>query len=474
VRFIEGADRTQPMLLPARVDDYVPTTAAVRVIDAFVASLDLLKLGFDRARPEPTGRPAYPPAELLRLYIYGYLNNLRSSRKLERACHINLEVIWLMRKLAPDFKTIADFRRDNACGISGACKAFVQFCRKAGLFLPAIAVIDGSKVAAAASRKQIMSEPEVAAALVALDCAIATYLADLDSGDAQETDETSAQNTKAALAALQTEREALCALANQMAADERALGVRGEPDARPMGSGKAAKPPAYNVQIAVDPESHLIMHHDVTTEPTDNRLLQPMAAATKAAFGLEALRVVADRGYANASQAAECEAQNITPAVPAPRPTNTRGDFYPPDQFRYDAASDSMTCPAGRTLRRNGANQRDHEVRYRAEDCSGCPLKPSCTSAPRRLVYRHVHHAAMQRMNERVKQDAQLMVMRRSTVEHPFGTIKHYLGNRFLLRGRLKAATETALAVLAYNLTRAINLRGCRALIESLANAAAA
>jgi transposase len=407
---------------------------------------------------------------MLRLYIYGYLNGLRSSRRLERACHINLELIWLLRKRTPDFKTIADFRRDNGCGIVGACRAFVQFCRQSNLFAGAIATIDGTKVRAAASRKKVMDKAEITAATVELDRRIGDYLLALDAADATEPDEATAKQTREALKTLRARRDELASLAKHMADEEHELGVVGEHEARPMGYGAGAKPPSYNVQIAVDPSSHIIVHHDVTTEATDNRLLYPMARATKAVLGADQLNVIADAGYANAAQAAACEDAGIIPSAPASRPTNPKGDFYPPDVFIYDAASDSMTCPHGRKLLRNGSNERDQAHRYRAEqDCTGCPLKQNCTTAPRRYVYRLIHQAALTRMTERVKADKSLMKTRRSTVEHPFGTLKQYLGGRFLLRGRLKAATETALAVLGYNLTRASKIIGRAELIERLA-----
>ena len=470
VNFISGADRGQAMLLPSMVEDYIATDAAVRVIDAFVDSLDVLALGFDRPTPAPTGRPGYDPRDMLRLYIYGYLNALRSSRRLERGCHINVELMWLLRKRAPDFKTIADFRRDNHCGVVGACSAFVQFCREANLFAGAIATIDGTKVRAVASGKKVMSKPEVAAEVVKLNREIGDFLLAMDTADATEPDEATGKQTRNALKALRARREELLSLAKHMAAEERELGVLGEPDARPMGYRAGAKPPSYNLQIAVDPKSHIIVHHDVTTEATDNRLLYPMARATKAVLGADTLNVIADAGYANAAQAAACEDAGIVPSAPAPRPTNTRGDFYPPDVFTYDAGSDSMTCPNGRKLLRNGSNERDQSLRYRAEkNCTGCPLKENCTTAPRRFVYRLVHQEALSRMIGWVKADKSLMKTRRSTVEHPFGTLKYYLGGRFLLRGQLKASTETALAVLGYNLTRASKIIGRQELIERLA-----
>lgn len=470
--FIAGADRTEPMLLPAMVEDYVHADAAVRVIDAFVASLDLHKLGFERAHPKATGRPGYDPATLLKLYIYGYLNNLRSSRKLERACLINLEIVWLTCGLRPDFKTLADFRAANHSGITGTCRSFVQFCRKMGLFAQAIASIDGTKLRAAASRRKVMTKDEVAAETIKLDAQIGEYLMAMDAADEADTDDISDKRTRPALKELEklrAERAELTELYDAMASDERELGVLGEPEARPMGSGTGAKPPSYNVQIAVDTATHMIVHHEVTTEATDNRLLHRTARDTKAVLGTGTLQVIADAGYANASDAAKCEADGIEAAVPAPRPANNRGDFYTADQFKYDAETDTMTCPAGRKLLRNGGSERDQERRYRAEDCSGCELKPYCTTAPRRYVHRHEHHDAMERMAQRVKDGDELMKLRRSKVEHPFATLKEYLGRRFLLRGTLKTGIETAFAVLGYNISRAIKILGCQALIERLA-----
>jgi transposase len=468
--FIAGPDRTQPMLLPAAIDDYIAADAPVRVINAYIDTLDLLKLGFERTRPAETGRPGYDPADMLKLYIYGYLSHLRSSRRLEKACHINLELCWLLRTLRPDFKTIADFRRDNPDAIVAVCRAFVQFCRKANLFDGAIATIDGTKLRAAASRRRIMSREEVAKEVTALDRRIGDYLLAMDSADATETDDVSAQHTKAALRALRDRRNELIDLAGEMERDGRTLGVEGEIDARPMGKRSNPKLPSYNVQAAVDPKSHMIVHHEVTTEATDNRLLWQTARQAKAALAVEELTVVADAGYANATQAADCEAAGIKPALAAPPPVNTRGDYFPADVFRHDAASGSLICPAGRRLTRNGGSKRDQEIRYRAEDCSGCPLKSQCTNTERRYVYRHIHHDAMQRARDRVEHDKTLMTLRRCTVEHAFASLKHTLGHRLLLRGTLKAGTETALAVLAYNIIRAIKLAGGhRAMMELMA-----
>lgn len=467
--FIEGVARGQVMLLPPAVEDYVAADAAVRVIEAFVASLAMTALGFARAVPATEGRPGYDPRALLKLYIYGYLNAIRSSRKLERECHRNVELMWLLGGLTPDFKTIADFRRDNGPQIVASCRALVRFCREQGLFVGSIAAIDGSKVRAAASRKRVMSGAEAAAEIARLDRAIADHLAAMDAADAVEPDEASGQAVTDALAALRAERGKIAELAERMREEGRGLGVAGEPDARPMGSGAGAKPPSYNVQIAVDPASHMIIHHAVITEANDLRQLRPMALAAKEVLGAAALTVVADTGYANATHAARCEADGIAPAVPPPSQVNRTGDYFAATAFRYDAEADTMTCPAGRRLVRNGRHRSDNSIRYRAESCAGCPLKSRCTAGDRRHVYRLIDQPALDRMAARVEADPSLMRLRRCTAEHPFASLKQILGGRFLLRGTAKAATETALAVLAYNIGRARNLLGHARLAAALA-----
>jgi transposase len=421
--YIRGEDREQASFLPARIDDYVGAEATVRVIDAFADGLDVVGLGFVRAVPAATGRPGYDPRDLLKLYVYGYLNEVRSSRKLERECMRNVELMWLLRRLAPDFKTIADFRRDNGPGIVGTCRAFVLFCREQGLF---------------------------ATRLVALDA--------------------DAERTVAALVELKARRAELAALAAMLEAEHRTTLVEGEPDARSMGMGAGRKPPSYNVQAAVDVETSLIVHHEVTTEPTDNRLLYPMARATKEAVEADTLTVVADAGYSNGADAAACERDGITPCVPANRAVNNQGDFFDRTAFSYEPQTDTFRCPAGRTLVRKQVLTRKRSILYVAEDCSDCALKPRCTRVERRFVRRHLYEDALERMNARVEADPGLMRRRRCAAEHPFGTIKRMTaGGRFLTRGLNKVKAETALSVLAYNILRAINLVGASGLRASLA-----
>ncbi len=295
-------------------------------------------------------------------------------------------MMWLLGQHVPDFKTIADFRRDNAAGIVGTCRAFVLFCREQGLFAARLVALDGSKFRAVASAKRIMGERKVAEEAVRIDQQIAAYLANLDSIDSSEPADSDAEQTAAALKALRARRIELDTLAARLKAEDRTSLVEGELDARPMGKGAGSKPPSYNVQTAVDAATGLIVHHEVTTEPTDNRLLHPMAKATKDAVAADTLTVVADAGYSNGADAAACENDGITPCVPANRAVNNQGDFFDRTAFIYEPQTDSFRCPAGRTLVRKQILTRKQSVLYMADDCSGCALKPRCTSVERRFV----------------------------------------------------------------------------------------
>jgi transposase len=469
--YVRGEDRGQAALLPMAIEDYVAADAPVRVIDAFVDGLDVVGLGFGRSVPALTGRPPYDPRDLLKLYLYGYLNEVRSSRRLERECSRNVEVMWLLRRLAPDFKTIADFRRDNGAAIVGACRAFVLFCRDQGLFTARLVALDGSKFRAAASAKRIMGRRAIAEEAARLDRRIADYLAGLDENDAREPDEAPC-GTAEALWALRERRAELDRLAAKLDAEARNTLVEGELDARPMGAGSGKKPPSYNVQTAVDAETGLIVHHEVTSEPTDNRLLHPIAKATKDILEADQLMVVADAGYSNGAAAAACEADGITPCVPANRAVNNQGDgtLFDRSAFTWQPETNSYRCPAGRTLVRKQILTHEHSVQYMAEDCSGCALKPRCTTGVRRTIQRHLHEDALKRMNARVEADPTLMRRRQCASEHPFGTIKRMTaGGRFLTRGLDKVIAEAALSVLVYNLIRAINLVGVTTLRTKLA-----
>jgi transposase len=457
--YIVGEAREQASLLPALIEDYVAADAPVRVIDAFADGLDIAGLGFGRAAPAATGRPAYDPRDLLKLYIWGYFNEVRSSRRLERECRRNVEAMWLLRRLAPDFKTIADFRRDNGRAIIGACRVFVTLCREAGLFSARLIALDGSKFRAAASRKKVVGREGIAEETARLDRRIADYLAGLDEADGTEGDEAPGA-VSAAIAALQTRRGELSRLAAKLADEGRATLVEGEEDARPMGKGNGPKPPSYNVQTAVDADTGLIVHHEVTDEATDNRLLHPMAMAVKRVLGQESLTIVADAGYSSGAHASACERDGIVACVPANRAVNNQADgkLFDRSAFTYEPETDTFRCPAGRSLVRKQADRNRRRVVYVSPDCSACSLKPQCTRAERRLVKRHFDEEALNRMNARA--DPGLMRQRRCAAEHPFATIKRMTaGGRFLTRNLKGTRTEMALSILAYNILRAINIR---------------
>lgn len=469
--YITGEEREQATLLPARLDDYVAADAPVRVIDAFVAQLKVADLGFGRAVPAETGRPGYDPRDLLRLYVWGYMNEVRSSRRLERECQRNVEAMWLLRRLAPDFKTIADFRRDNGLAIVGACRSFILFCRDQGLFAARLVALDGSKFRAAASPRRIMNREQISEEIAKLDGRIAQYLTNLDAEDAAEPDETRGA-TEAALAALKERREALDALAGRLVAEGRRTVVEGETDARPMRMARDGKPPCYNVQTAVDADTGLILHEEVTTEANDTRLLHAMAKATKDTLGVDALTVVADGGYSNGAAAAACEADGITPCVPVTRSVNKEGDgsLFDRSAFTYEPETDTYRCPANQVLVRARRLTREPMVQYIAKDCSGCVLKPRCTNASRRIVQRHIHDGALSRMNARIQADPGLLRARRCSAEYPFGIIKRMTaGGRFLTRGLQNVKGEFALSVLVYNLLRVANLMGAASLRARLA-----
>ncbi|MBR0938870.1 transposase [Bradyrhizobium jicamae] len=345
--YVIGDDRDQAVLLPPVLDDYVDRAAPVRVVDAFVDDLDFSALGFGRAAPASTGRPGYDPRDLLKLYIYGYLNEVRSSRRLERECKRNVEVMWLVRRLAPDHKTIADFRRDNGPAIVSTCRAFVLFCRDHGLFAAKLVSIDGAKFRAAASQNRVLDQRRIAEEIAKIDTRVARYLAELDEGDAADPGD-GEESVAGALTALKARRAELNRLADYLEQDDRSLVVDGELDARPMGFRQGGKPPSYNIQIAVDADTGIVVHHAVTDEVNDVRMLHPMSKAVMDLLNRDDLTVVADTGYSNGNAAAACEADNITACVPVKRSVNNRSasDKFASTDFIYDAVLDSFTCPA--------------------------------------------------------------------------------------------------------------------------------
>jgi transposase/uncharacterized protein with PIN domain len=460
-----GESRQQTALFPVMLDELVAHDSMVRVVDAWVGALDMKALGFGKAQAQVLGAPPYDPADLLKLYVWGYLSAIRSSRSLERECQRNVECMWLLGRLAPDHKTIAEFRRTNTQALVAVCAAFVQFARSRRLIGGSTVAIDGSKIQAVASRKAVVHKRELAAEAQRNAQQIEQYLGLLDAQDRQEgCGRPRGDDVRKALQQLQSRQANIQADLDRLAQSRSTTIVRGEPDAQAMGRALNCAP-GYNLQTAVEAESHLIIAHQVTRESNDQRQLQPMAEAAAQALQ-SGCTVVADAGYANGEHLAALEASGITSYVASHRGVNSQADgaLYDRTAFAYDAASDTFTCPAGKTLLRKQLHKADNTVIYaaRGQDCTACANKPDCTQSQRRFVTRHLYEDALQANAERLAQRPEMMALRRRTVEHPFADLKYrMLGNaRLLMRGIKGANAELSLSVLAYNLKRVFNMKG--------------
>lgn len=474
--FIEGADRGQSTLLPECLDDWVDESNPVRFIDAFVDSLDLKELGFAGLDPAETGRPAYHPAVHLKLYVYGYLNRVHSSRRLEREAGRNLEVMWLLQRLAPDFKTIADFRKDNGAAIKKVCARFIEVCRKLGLLQKASVAIDGSKFKAVNNRDKNFTKAKVERRRKQLEESVSRYLSQLDTADLQEN--TTAITLKRIrlkdkLGKLHEEMEKLDAIEKRMlAAPDEQISLT-DPDSRSMAtSGRGSGVVGYNVQTAVETEHHLIIAHEVTNVGNDTAHLASMAEQAKEVLGVDKLEAVADRGYFDGEQILSCDRAGIEVTLPKPQRSGSKaaGRFGKQD-FAYLADENAYRCPAGEKLRYHHSVRDNGQKfgRYWTTACGECVLKPRCTTAQQRVISRweneHVLEAAQQRLD--LNPDA--MRTRREVVEHPFGTLKMRMGaTHFLCKTLPKVATEMALCVLGYNLTRVINIVGVEKMMEAV------
>lgn len=460
-----GESRQQAALFPVMLDELVGEEALVRVVDAWVGSLHLKALGFGKAQAQVMGAPPYDPADLLKLYIWGYLSAVRSSRALERECRRNVECMWLLGRLVPDHKTIAEFRRTNTHALVAACAAFVQFARAQRLIAGSTVAIDGSKIRAVASRKAVLSKQELGEQGRHNAQQIEQYLQILDAQDRQDSSgDARAQDVRRALQRLQGQQAQVQANLERLQQGRGQTAVRGEPQAQVMVQA-GNRVPAYNLQTAVESQSHLIVAHEITNEANDLRQLQPMAQAASHALG-QPVTAVADAGYANGEQIAKLGEEGITTFVAVNRSVNNQagGTLYERSAFTYDAQSDSFACPAGKTLQRKQLQSRDKMVIYaaRPQDCGACTNKPKCTAATQRFVSRHLYEEALAANARRMAQRPDMMQLRKQTVEHPFADLKHLmLGNaRLLMRGLDGARSELTLAVMAYNLKRAFNMKG--------------
>ena len=475
-RFVEGTDRKQVTLFPDCLEDWIDEDNPVRVIDAFVDRLDLADLGFEGVEPAETGRPAYHPSALLKLYVYGYLNRVQSSRRLEREAGRNVEVMWLLGRLVPDHKTVADFRKDNGGAIRKVCARLVELCREMGLLVQASVAIDGSKFKAVNNRDRNFTRAKVEGRRAQLEESVARYLSQLDTADRQEPSEALAMKItrlKEKLAKLGEEMQRLAGLeARMLATPDQQISLT-DPDSRSMAtSGRGSGVVGYNVQVAVDTEHHLIVTHEVTNVGSDRAQLARIAKEAKATLHGDTLEAVADRGYFSGEEIVACDQAGITVTLPKPQTSGAKSEGrFGKQDFVYLPEADVYRCPAGERLKyyytnvENGLRLR----RYWTNVCRSCALKSRCTTAVQRRITRWEHEHVLEAVQRRLDENPQAMRRRRETVEHPFGTIKARMGaTHFLTKTLPRVATEMALHVLAYNLTRVMNIIGVRPLLAAM------
>src|ERR1700756_1643149 len=475
-RFVEGEDRRQSLLLPESLDDYVTEDNPVRVVEGFIDELDLGALGFEGVQPASTGRPAYHPSTPLKIYLYGYLHRVQSSRRLEREAQRNIELMWLTGRLARDFKTIANFRRDNGAAIRAVCAQFVVLCRQLGLFTRAVVAIDGSKFKAVNNRDKNFTVAKVIGRMEQVEASIARYLRALDRADRDESDiaEAKSSRLKEKIAGLRRQMQALKAMEQTVHdAPDQQVSLT-DPDARSMAtSGKGTATVGYNVQIAVDAEHHLIVAHEVTNQGYDRHQLAPMAFKAQQAAGCEHITALADRGYFNGDQVLSCEGTGVAPVVPKTLTSgNAKRGLFTGQDFIYDAEKDHYTCPAGQHLTRGRVrSDRSGDIdQYRhLTACFTCPLKPRCTTEKLKRIKRWKHERVLDAMQARLDRMPDAMGVRRQTPEHPFGTVKAWMcSTHFLTRTLKRVSTEMSLHVLAYNMKRVIAIIGVGPLLLAI------
>jgi len=471
-RFIQGQDRSQSTLFPESLEEYIGEDNTVHVIDAYVDELDLLSMGFERVQPKVTGRPGYHPSILLKLYIYGYLNCIQSSRRLEREAGRNVELMWLTCKLAPDFKTIADFRKDNGLAIQSACSQFVTLCRDLGLFARTMVAIDGAKFKAVNARDKNFTRGKLTRRIGQIEQSIEKYLHALDATDLQEGDGADAktERLKEKIASMREKIAELKDMKAQLIASPKKQISLTDPDSVAMATSKKAGMVGYNVQTVVDTEHHLIVAHEVTNIVSDKVLLTKMTERGQAAIGRKDIKVVADRGYFSGAEIMATEKLGATTYVPKPYTSGSKaaGRFGKHD-FLYQPEDNSYQCPGGQkmTYRFMSAEQGKNMQVYWPDGCEVCPVKTKCTTGKQRRIKRWVNEDIIETMLKRLNELPEAMPIRRATVEHPFGTLKSWMGATHFLTKRLKnVKTEMSLSVLAYNIRRMISMMGVKKLIR--------
>jgi transposase len=475
---IQGSDRNQFTLFPEALDEYIAEDNPVRFLDAFVETLDFGGLGFLHAMLQETGRPPYHPADLLKLYVYGYLNRIRSSRQLEKEAGRNLELMWLLKRLMPDFKTLADFRRDNRQAIRQVSCEFTLFCRRLDLFGGELVAIDGSKFKAQNAKGRNFTQRKLKRQIKELEQKIDEYLEELDQADEEEKDlpdKPNADQLREKIEAMKRRQAERRQLEEQMRQSGQSQISLTDPDSRsmPVGGGEATVV-GYNVQLSVDSKHKLIVDHEVTTDVTDLGLLSHMAERAKRALGVDEMDVIADKGYYDGQEVKACVEEGITPYIPkANTSANRKRGLFTKEDFRYDPDQDDYGCPAGQTLTyRFTTVEQEREIRYYSNPaaCRECGLKPQCTrNKGGRRITRWVDEHLLEAMQARVQAEPEKVGLRKQLAEHPFGTIKHsWNQGYFLMRGLEKVRAEMALTVMAYDLKRVIRILGVPRMIEAL------
>jgi transposase len=469
-----GPDRSQQLLLPEAIDDYVAADNPVRFIDAFVNGLDLEGAGFERVEAQATGRPGYAPGDLLKLYIYGYLNRVRSSRRLEAECHRNVEVIWLLRTLKPDFKTIADFRSDNCAAFKAVFREFTLLCRQLDLFGRELIAVDGTRIKAVNNKDRNFTRNALETFIAAADKKLEDYLKQLDASDTQEhgSEGSRVKNLAEKIEALKSKRGKYAAHLETLEKSGESQISLTDPDSRAMAAHTKVGV-GYNVQVAVDAKHKMIVEQAVSNDVLDMGLLKQTAEPARDILGVKTIDVVADKGYFKNEDIAACEATGLIPYVPQPqRGSAVKNGFFRKDEFRYDSANDAYICPAGQVLKpiREGRLRNLKKIDYgNPTACRSCPLRARCTKNVR-SVSRLENEAALERMAARLKARPNILNRRREVVEHPFGTIKQWMNQgAFLMRGLEKVRAEFSLTALVYNLRRALNIVGMEELMAAVA-----
>ena len=473
-RFIQGQDRTQSTLLPELLDEYISEENPVRVIDLFVDGLDLKSLGFDGVVPADTGRPSYHPAVLLKLYVYGYLNRIQCTRRLETEALRNVELMWLIARLTPDFKTIANFRRENGKAIRKICAQFIELCRQMNLFTDAMVAVDGSKFKAVNSSDQNFTQTKIKRRMQEAKQSIAQYLKDLETADLRSPAGSTPHQVRLAerIELFKKQMNALQAIEEQVqVAPDKQVSIS-DPDARSMqhrGGGIVG----YNVQAAVDTKHHLIVAHELTNVGHDRSALAKIAGQAKAALQVTELTVVADKGYYSGEQIKDCMDSGVTPIVPKCKTSSNRSNgLFDKNTFIYHPDKNEYECPAGEALieRFRTIEYGKTLIAYWSSNCKTCTLKPQCTTGVNRRVKRWEHEAVLDQMQTNLEAMPDAMKIRRCTIEHTFGTIKSWMGaTHFLTKTKEHVSTEMSLHILAYNLKRVMNIMGSSNLMKAMA-----